>query len=153
MSNLEARLLDFLLESAAHDLQHRRRLEGPDDRSPQDAPKGTGRRREVCDDHLTLGCEVRARHSQDPDAVLVRVALSPSIQSISNPTLAIAGVRSCLFTSFPGLVTEFPVVTRYKAIWCAEIMDFKIVCCRTVLFEVALTEVISVPVEVRTQVP
>ena len=86
-----------------------------------------------------------------PELARVRTTLKPILSELVDAGRAFGAVGSALSLSFPGRVTEGPMSLRYKAVWCPEINRFKIVCCRAIVFEVALSHPILVPVEVQTR--
>ncbi len=85
-----------------------------------------------------------------PEFVRVRTTLRPVLSKLLDASQAFGAVRGALSVSFPGRVTEESMTTRYKAVWCPEIRNFKIICCQAIVFEVALGHPVLVPVEVQT---
>ena len=82
------------------------------------------------------------------------LAVCAVLQSIGDEERAAASLprttARLLELGFPRRTAELETTTHYKAVWCPEIMRFKIVCCGVFDFLVALEETVRVRVTTET---
>ena len=81
----------------------------------------------------------------------VRDALRPCLTGVFDVNTVIQDVGAVLAASFAGRVLQKSAGVYYKAVWCSDIQDFKVLCCQLEMFEVQLDRIVTVSVEVGTR--
>jgi len=93
----------------------------------------------------------RRDNTQSREVQIVRDCLYPFLNRVSAPADCVEAVRAALTTSFASRLVVEEIDASYKAIWDAEIKEFRIVCCDVLSIEVDVDgTIVSVPVTVGT---